>query len=79
MKSLESQAWSPAIHLAGSILVLSVAFKNIGIDATPVMQALTVRISNQVSTVDADKIKELEARLAAVEKLAHVSSDKKHE
>ena len=79
MKSLESQAWSPAIHLAGSILVLSVAFKNIGIDFSPVMQALTMSIANEIKHEDSDKIIELEERLKEVEKLAHVSSTNKNE
>jgi len=72
-KDIESQAWTGAIRLAGSILVLSVAFKNIGIDFTPVMQALTARISQ---SIEHKGYNDLNNRLIEVEKLAHESKEK---
>jgi hypothetical protein len=75
-KDIESQAWTGAIRLAGSILVLSVAFKNIGIDFTPVMQALTQRISQ---SIEHEGYEDLNNRLIEVERQAHESKEVKPE
>ena len=73
--SLQDQAYLPIIKIAGSILVLSVALKNIGIDFTPVMQAWTTRIAHSVE-VEYDpevmkKLEQIEKRLIRVEEMAH--------
>lgn len=76
-RGLESHAWEGVLRFAGSILVLSVAFKNIGLDFTPVMQALTTNIANSVSHDNSAvmvKLDSIEKRLVRVEKLAHESS-----
>ena len=73
-KDAEKQAYPGVVKLAASILVLSVAFKVIGIDFTPVMQALTVRISQ---SIEYKGYEELNQRLIVVEKLAHESTAKK--
>ena len=66
---LQSHAWNGVLKFAGSILVLSVAFKNIGLDFTPVMQALTANIAH---TMDSETCSvEFDARLKIVEDLAH--------
>lgn len=75
-KDIESQAWNGAIKLAGSILVLSIAFKNIGLDFSPVMQALTIRISQ---SIEHKGFNELNERLIEVEKLAHKQKEPKNE
>ena len=74
-KDLEKQAYTPIIKVAASILVLSFALKNVGIDFTPVMQAWTTRIANSIE-VDYDpeimkKLEQIEERLIRVEELAH--------
>jgi len=73
-KDAEKQAYPGVVKLAASILVLSVAFKNIGIDFTPVMQALTARISKSIQH---EGYEDLNNRLIFVESLAHESKEKK--
>lgn len=69
---LERHAWEGVLRFAGSILVLSVAFKNIGLDFTPVMQALTKNIAESVNHQCAGDLPEdLIRRLELVEELAH--------
>ena len=67
-KDLEQQAYPWSLKVAGSILVLAVALKNIGIDFTPVMQALTTRIASQIEHKD---LEALERRIQELEKKAH--------
>lgn len=71
----EKHAYVPMVKLAASIIVMSVALKNIGIDFTPVMQAWTARIATSVAVQDntelMDKLNQIETRLKVVEKLAH--------
>ena len=78
LRGLESHAWDGVLKFAGSILVLSVAFKNIGLDFTPVMQALTAYITQSVQHDNSDvmeKLEEIEKRLIRVEELAHKEGD----
>ena len=79
MRGLEQHAWEGVLRFAGSILVLSVAFKNIGLDFTPVMQALTKNIAESVeydNTEVMEKLEQIDRRLIRVEKLAHKEGDK---
>ena len=77
-KDLEGQAYPVAVHIAGSILVLSVALKVIGIDFAPVMQALTKSIAQSIEQPSNSKLTEIDKRLKIVEELAHESSKKDH-
>jgi hypothetical protein len=78
---LQTHAWSGVLRFAGSILVLSVAFKNIGLDFTPVMQALTANISyemkqkqNVVEPPQCIFNYDVDNRLKQLEILAHESN-----
>lgn len=73
---LKDKAWPWAIHLAGSILVLSIALKVIGIDFAPVMQALTVSIAQ---TIEHKDYSHLEQRIIELEKNSHPSTTKKED
>lgn len=80
LEHLEDHAYKGVVRLAGSILVLSVAFKVIGLDFTPVMQAMTASIARSVETQDNSeimaKLEQIENRLIIVEKLAHEEKTK---
>lgn len=67
-KDIESQAWPWSVKLAGSILVLSIALKVIGIDFSPVMQALTVSIAHNI---EHKGYSDLEHRIEDLEKDSH--------
>jgi len=67
-KQLEKQAWPWAVHLAASILVLSIALKVLGLDFTPVMQALTTSIAQSIVHKDYNH---LEERIQELEKHSH--------
>ena len=66
--------WS--VKLAGSILVLSIALKVIGIDFTPVMQALTTSIAQNI---EHKGYNDLEHRVEELEKNSHPPTDKSNE
>lgn len=75
-KLIESQAWPWSVKLAGSILVLSIALKVIGIDFAPVMQALTTSIAQSIEHKDYNH---LEERIIELEKLSHKPTTKKED
>jgi len=68
---LETHAWPWAISLAGSILVLSIALKVIGIDFSPVMQAITLSYARDIERVGIDDYDALVKRIKALEKDSH--------
>lgn len=75
LEDAQRHAYIPMVKLAASIIVISVALKNIGIDFTPVMQAWTTRIASSIEAPDnvpvMQKLEEIEERLIRVEELAH--------
>jgi len=75
-KDIEAQAWGWSVKLAGSILVLSIALKVIGIDFSPVMQALTVSIAQNI---EHKGYRDLEHRIEELERLAHPPTTKKED
>ena len=70
----KADAYPWAVKVAGSILVLSISLKVIGVDFTPVMQALTTSIAQSIEHKDYNN---LEHRIEELEKQAHPPSDKK--
>lgn len=73
-KDLQSQAWPGVIKFAGSVLVLSVAFNNVGLDFAPVMHAITARISQSIEHEGYENHQDLEERIIELEKLLREST-----
>ena len=76
-EEIETHAWPWAISLAGSILVLSIALKVIGVDFAPVMQALTASIASDITRGDRRDYDELLRRVKELEKDSHPPTEKK--
>jgi len=82
-RDLESHAYKPVINFAGSVLVLTMALKFIGIDFAPVINAYSQSIIDRLNNKNDARIEylikenqKLNERLKQVESVAHAPNSK---
>ena len=65
---LESHAWKWVINFGGSMLILAFSLKQVGIDFTPVMQAISARMVEEIKYENAKRTESLSVSLETYER-----------